>query len=71
MPDLPLHGEGSQLLTHLLNLAVLWLRLPISTAGSMGSTPVQGSKILHAMQCNQKKKKKLRNFLPAHWAMHY
>ena len=41
------------------SLAVQWLRLCTSTAGGTGSIPGQGTKIPHAMQCNQKKKKKV------------
>ena len=40
-------------------LAVQWLRLCTSTAGGTGSIPGQRTKIPHAMQCNQKKKKKV------------
>ena len=39
------------------SLAVQWLRLCTSTAGGTGSIPGQGTKIPHAMQCNQKKEK--------------
>ena len=37
------------------SLAVQWLRLCASNAGSMGSIPGQGTKIPHAMRCGQKK----------------
>ena len=33
---------------------VQWLRLHTGNAGSMGSIPGQGTKILHAVQCCQK-----------------
>ena len=36
---------------------VQWLRLHASTAGGVGSTPGQGTKILHTVQHGQKKKK--------------
>ena len=35
-----------------------WLRIWASTAGDLGSIPSWGTKILHAMQYSQKKKKK-------------
>ena len=38
-----------------------WLRRCTSTAGGAGSISGQGTKILHAMQTGQKKKKKLLN----------
>ena len=38
------------------SLAVQWLILPASTAGSVGSTPGQRTKIPHATLCGQKKK---------------
>ena len=38
--------------------AVQWLRLHASTARGEGLIPVQGTEILHAAQCGQKKKKK-------------
>ena len=41
------------------SLAVQWLRLHASTTGGMGLIPGQGTKILHATQCGQKKKKKV------------
>ena len=40
------------------SLAFQWLRLCASTAGGAGSIPGQGTKILHAVQSNTKKKKK-------------
>ena len=40
------------------SLAVQLLRLCASSAGGTGSFPDQGTKILHAVQCNQKKTKK-------------
>ena len=36
---------------------VQWLRLHASTAGSMGSTPEQGSEISHAVWHSHKKEK--------------
>ena len=39
------------------SLVVLWLRLCASTAGGTGSIPGQGTKIPHAAQHGQKKKK--------------
>ena len=35
----------------------LWLGLGPFTAGAPGSIPGQETKIMHAMQCNRKKKK--------------
>ena len=40
------------------SLAVQWLRLHAPTAGGAGSIPGQGTKILHAAPCGQKKTKK-------------
>ena len=40
------------------SLVVQWLRLHTSSAGGMGSIPGRGTKILHVVQCGQKKKKK-------------
>ena len=40
-----------------ISLAIQWLRLCPSNAGGMGSIPDQGTKIPHAMQHGQKKKK--------------
>ena len=40
-----------------ISLVVHWLRLHASSAGGMGSVPGQGTKILCAMQCSQKRKK--------------
>ena len=40
------------------SLAVQWLGLHASTAGGSGSIPGRGTKILHAAQHSQKKKKK-------------
>ena len=37
---------------------IQWLRLYTSTAQDMGSTPGQGTKILHAVGVDEKKKKK-------------
>ena len=37
---------------------VQWFRLHASSVGDMGSIPCQGTKIPHAVQCGQKKKKK-------------
>ena len=42
------------------SLAVQWLRLCASTAGGAGSIPGQGSKILHASWCSQKKRERER-----------
>ena len=39
------------------SLVVQWLRLCDSNAGSAGSIPGWGSKILHVLQCGKKKKK--------------
>ena len=39
------------------SLAFQWLRLYAPTADSMGSIPSQGTKILHATWCRQKKEK--------------
>lgn len=39
------------------SLAVRWLGLQTSTAGGVGSTPGQGTKILHVALLGQKKKK--------------
>ena len=41
-----------------LNLAIQWLRLCASTAGDAGSNPGRGTRIPHASQHSQKKKKK-------------
>ena len=38
------------------SLAVQWLKLHASTAGGMGSTSGQGTRIPHAAWCGQKKK---------------
>ena len=38
-----------------ISLAVQWLRLCTSIAGSMGSVPGQGTKIPHASRCGPKK----------------
>ena len=38
------------------SLAVQWLRLCPSSAGGMGSIPVKGAKIPHAVWCGKKKK---------------
>ena len=40
---------------------VQWLRYHASTAGGTGSDPGQGTKIPHAMQHGQKKKKEKKN----------
>ena len=37
------------------SLEIQWLRLHASTAGGAGSIPGQGTKIPHAMWCDQKK----------------
>ena len=42
--------------------AVQWLRLRASTAGGTGSIPGEGTRILHAAQCGQKKKKKRNTY---------
>ena len=36
-------------------LAVQWLRLYAFTVGDIGLIPGQGTKLLHAVQCSQKK----------------
>ena len=36
-------------------LVVQWLRLYTSTVGDIGLIPGQGTKLLHAVQCSQKK----------------
>ena len=41
---------------------IQWLRLYTSTAQDMGSTPGQGTKILHAVGVDEKKKKKIGGF---------
>ena len=41
------------------SLVVQWLGHHASTAGGADLTPGQGTKIPHAMQCGQKKKKKI------------
>ena len=51
---------------HGTSLVVQWLRLHASTAGDMGSIPGQGTKILHYMQCGQKKKDKDDQLKPPH-----
>ena len=43
------------------SLAVQWLRLPASNAGDVGLIPGQGTKIPHAEQHSQKKKKERKN----------
>ena len=43
------------------SLVVQWLRICASTAGGMGLIPDLGSKIPHALQCSQKKKKDMVN----------
>ena len=43
------------------SLVVQWLRLLTSTAGDTGSTPGWATKIPHAVQCGQKKKKRRRD----------
>ena len=40
------------------SLVLQWLRLCICKAGGTGSIPAQGTKIPHAVQCSQEKKKK-------------
>ena len=40
------------------SLVVQWLRLCVSNARGVGLIPGQGTKIPHAIQCGQKKKKK-------------
>ena len=42
------------------SLTVLWLRLPASNAGDLGLIPGQGTKIPHAVQHSQEKKKEER-----------
>ena len=41
------------------SLAIQWLRLPAFAAGGVGSIPDQGNKILHAVWCSQKLKRKM------------
>ena len=42
---------------------VQWLKLHTLTAATTGSIPRWGTKILHAMQCSQKKKnQRLRSY---------
>ena len=41
------------------SLAVQWLRLHACTARGTGLIPGRGAKILHAVQCSPKKKKKI------------
>ena len=48
-------GCGIKLVGCGISLAVQWLNLHISTAGSMGSLCGQGTKILHAVQQGKKK----------------
>ena len=43
------------------SLVVQWLRLQNFTAGGWGSIPDWGTKIPHAAQCGQKKKRKKEN----------
>ena len=43
------------------SLVVQWLGLHTLTAEGPGLTPSQGTKIPQAVQCGQKKKKKVRN----------
>ena len=42
---------------------IQWLRFCTSNAGCTGSIPGLGTKILYAMRCHQKKKKKNAIFL--------
>ena len=51
---------------HGTSLVVQGLRLCASTAGDTGSIPGQGTKILHYMQCGQKKKDKDDQLKPPH-----
>ena len=46
------------------SLGSRWLRLHAFTAGSVGSIPGQGIKILHATQQDQKKEKKKKLSAP-------
>ena len=48
------------------SLAVQWLGFCTSTAGGTGLIPSRGTKILHAMQCDQKEKKEKK--MPAVYA---
>ena len=43
------------------SLAVQWLRLHASTSGGAGLIPGRGTRIPHAAQSGQKKKKKLED----------
>ena len=45
------------------SLAVQWLRLRTSAAGGAGSIPGRGTKIPHATQHGQKKRKKERSVM--------
>ena len=50
------------------SLVVQWLTLRVSTAGGVGdSIPGQGTKILLAMGCGQKKKKKRKEKVRLGW----
>ena len=40
--------------------SIQWLRIHAFTVRGVGSIPDQGTKILHALQCHQKKKKILK-----------
>ena len=50
--------RSSQLWRCGTSLAGQWLRLHTSTAGGTDSIPGQGTKILHAVRCGQKKQRK-------------
>ena len=39
------------------SLVIQWLRLKPSAVGGVGLTPDEGTEILHALWCGQKKKK--------------
>ena len=48
------------------SLAFQWFRLYAPTAESIGSIPSQGTKILHATWCRQKKRKRNINLTSYH-----
>ena len=53
-------SEVSQKEKDRTSLVVQWLRLSASTAGGVGSVPGQGTRILPAAWCSQKKKERER-----------
>ena len=44
------------------SLAILWLRIPASTAGVMGSIPGGGPQTLHTVWQPKKKKRQIAQF---------